>query len=384
MTLFFACAAMAQESNINANGKHQYGPYETNRFWGNWFVEVGGGVNVPVDNVTGLFKGQMTYDFGGLAVNVNAGKWLDPCYGVRVGYQGLTTGNLNNNITFKDSFDGNHNFNYAHGDFLLNFSNLVAGYKEKRLVNVVPYVTSGAAWSEWNNHRSFVLGAGVEAPFRLSNRISLVPSVQLLAMNSHVYGGDAITGNASAMLNLRVNLGKTNWTRKATTVAAYEGEIKKYAGYLEDEIRKTEELTKKNSALKTANDNLTSDNTVLKVENEKLKKELAVANSKKMPNEFIAYFEQGKATLSTKEKIHMTCFLDVFLKPNTLVKVNVAGATDSGTGTVKRNSYLREARAKYIADLLYNTYGTQVKIVEEGLQDIDEPALSRAAVITWK
>jgi len=383
MTLFIACASFAQESNRDANGKIQYGPYETNSFLSNWFVEVGGGVNVPVDGVTKTFNGGLTYDFGGLSVNANIGKWIDPCYGVRLGWQGLTTGNLDNKISFKESFDGTHSFNYIHGDFMLNFSNLVAGYKETRAVNVVPYVTAGTAFAEWNTRRSFALGGGIQVPVRVSDRVSIVPEVQLVAMNSRVYGGSQVTGNASANVSVRVNLGKTNWTRKATTVSYYEAINAEKDSRINTAEEAINVLNAKNDELLKRNDVLYHDVLNLKEENTRLKEELADASRSEFDN-FVVYFDLGKTRLSDKEEAHLVQFMNKTLKSNSKVKVYVAGASDTSTGTVNRNAYLRKERAAYVANLLHRTYDVEVEIVENGVEDIDVPSLSRAAVVTWE
>ena len=120
-------AMSAQESNRDSNGNLMFGPYETNSFFSNWFVELNGGVNVPFDNILKTFNGGLDYDFGGLAIDVNLGKWVDPVYGFRFGWHGLTSGNLLNKIEFSNSFNRENVVNYVHGDFMVNFSNLVAG-----------------------------------------------------------------------------------------------------------------------------------------------------------------------------------------------------------------------------------------------------------------
>ena len=180
MALVMSVMTFAQEGNRDENGNFVYGPYETNRFIDNWFAEVGGGVNMPVDNFRQIFKGGLTYDFGGLTVNANLGKWLDPVYGVRLGWQGLTTGNIDNRVNgIGGSFDGNHYFNYVHGDFMVNVSNLFAGYKERRAVNVVPYLTAGAEFG--HGARAIAVGGGLELPVRVSNVVAIVPQFQVLA-----------------------------------------------------------------------------------------------------------------------------------------------------------------------------------------------------------
>ena len=64
--LGFSFNASAQENNNrDENGKIVRGPYETNKFWDNWFIGVGAGVNASID-----FNSD--FSFGGLALDVNA------------------------------------------------------------------------------------------------------------------------------------------------------------------------------------------------------------------------------------------------------------------------------------------------------------------------
>lgn len=370
MSLAIAVSAIAQETNRDANGKIQYGPYETNRFVDNWFVEVGAGVQAPFDD----FK---TYNFGGLVVNANVGKWIDPVWGFRLGWQGLTTGNLNNKVTFKDSFDGNHAFNYVHGDFMFNFSNLVAGYKETRVVDVVPYLSAGAAFNK--SSRCLGVGAGVQVPIRISNVVKIAPQLQVLATNSHIVGGKGVVAHPSASVNVVVNLGKNNWTRKATTVSAYEV---RYANLSTD--YKT--LDNKYNEVKSKSENTERENARLTDENARLEKELAVARAVKeeTPNDFVVYFEIGKSVLSEVELAHLDYFVNTVVVNHKKVTFHVFGATDSVTGSERRNAELRNKRAQYIYDILTKKYGlSNIAESDKSLVDIDESVtLSRAALIS--
>ncbi len=379
MALVMSVIAFAQEGNRDGNGNFVYGPYETNRFIDNWFVEVGGGVNMPVDNFRQIYKGGLTYDFGGLTVNANLGKWLDPVYGVRLGWQGLTTGNIDNRVNgIGGSFDGNHYFNYVHGDFMVNVSNLFAGYKERRAINVVPYLTAGAEFGR--GARALAVGGGLELPVRVSNVVAIVPQFQVLASNGNVIGGNGVVLLPSASINIRVNLGRNNFRRSATTANGY---ITKIAGLKADLIK----------ANVRANDAVNRVNT-LKSEVNRLKKAASEPKCDVAPNvsyvddlgvsNFVLFFDLGKSTLSAKELEHLDFYAKNIISNSKKVKFCVAGATDSKTGSENRNEKLRKARAEYVCDLLAEKYGLggHIEEVEGGFIDyVDVPELSRAVVI---
>lgn len=76
--------AMAQENgNRDANNKIVRGPYETNRFFDNIWIGVGGGVNIyhGENDSYGKFGKRLAP-----AIDVNVGKWITPSVGLRLGY----------------------------------------------------------------------------------------------------------------------------------------------------------------------------------------------------------------------------------------------------------------------------------------------------------
>ena len=384
ITIFIALAmsmmAFAQETNRDANGNFVYGPYETNRFIDNWFVEIGGGVSMPVDNFLQIFKGGLTYDFGGLTVNANIGKWLDPVYGVRLGWQGLTTGNIDNRVNgIGGSFDGNHYFNYVHGDFMVNVSNLFAGYKERRAVNVVPYLTAGAEFG--HGARALAVGGGIELPVRVSNVVAIVPQFQVLASNGNVIGGNGVVLLPSASVNVRVNLGRNNFRRSATAANGYVAEIASLKADLANARNAANDAANMANALQsevTELKNAAKDTNCHVIPNVSYVDDLGVSN-------FVLFFDLGKSTLSAKELEHLDFYAKNIISNSKKVKFYVTGATDSKTGSARRNEQLRKERAEYVCDLLAEKYGLggRIEEVEGGLIDfVDVPELSRAVVIS--
>ena len=379
MALVMSVMVFAQEGNRDGNGNFVYGPYETNRFIDNWFVEVGGGVNMPVDNFRQIFKGGLTYDFGGLTVNANLGKWLDPVYGVRLGWQGLTTGNVDNCVnSIGGSFDGNHYFNYVHGDFMVNVSNLFAGYKGCRAVNVVPYLTAGGEFG--HGARALAVGGGLELPVRVSNVVAIVPQFQVLASNGNVIGGKGVVLLPSASVNVRVNLGRNNFRRSATIANGYIAEITGLKADLANARNAANDAVNRANALQSEVNSLkkaASESKCAVIPNVSYVDDLGVSN-------FVLFFDLGKSTLSAKELEHLDFYAKNIISNSKKVKFYVTGATDSKTGSARRNEQLRKARAEYVCDLLAEKYGLggHIEEVEGGFIDyVDVPELSRAVVI---
>ena len=69
------------------------------------------------------------------------------------------------------------------------------------------------------------------------------------------------------------------------------------------------------------------------------------------------------------------------------IEIVVMGSADSNTGTAKRNQYLSEARGQYIANFLSEKYGiagSKVVVKNEVVKAAGNPAMDRAAIITFK
>lgn len=387
MTLMLAVSAMAQESNRTSDGKVQYGPYETNRFFDNVFVGVGGGANFGLDRLVN--EDATSYVHGwGLDAEAYVGKYLTPEFGVRLGWQGhnVSWAEAEDAAQWQWPFDENAlAFNYVHADFLWNLTNQFGGYKETRFLSVVPYLHAGFLWG--HEDRTLGVGAGIEFPLRVSNRVAIVPDFRVLGTQAAFIHPNTtgIAQVATASLSVRVTLGKTNWTRKATTVAYYSALV----GGADVALRDAK------AAVEAANARAAqaeADKAALAKENEALTNALNDCNNRKCNNDalsvlqanpLVLYFEIGKTTLTEKELAHLARFVETAGTAK-VVNLVVAGGTDTKTGTAKRNEYLRNKRAEYVRNLLVNQYGFAEENVKigDGLTDIDTPALSRVAIVS--
>lgn len=348
-TLMVSLCAFAQETNKDADGKTQYGPYETNKFFDNWFIDAGAGVNFSLKGQEGLHNGK------GLDLEFNLGKWIEPCYGFRFGWQGFTNGD----VMVSDQKFGDIQFNYLHTDFMVNISNLFGGYKEKRTISFVPYVTAGAAFQKtMKEHRSFAYGAGLQMPIRLGGVVSIVPEAQLLGLRGTVLNAkEGVSGVFTASLGFRFNLGKNNWTRKATTVGAAAAALAASEAAL---------AAAKDQNAKLAADAANSAKALeeLRAQYDALMKNLKdCEESKKAPlvdlseNPLIVYFPIGKATLPATELAHFEYDVKSTIINCPNAKLTICGMADAKTGNKALNEKLSKKRAEYIKNLLVETYG---------------------------
>lgn len=347
-------SANAQEDgNRDENGKVVRGPYLTNQLGDNWFVNLGGGINLFYDN--------SDWAVGG-ALNINAGKWITPAVGARVGYNGIS------------GMDGL--FSYIHADALWNISNAIGGYKETRLWDFVPYLHAGLIVDKPVAGKEWAAGAGLLNIIRLSDRIDLT-----LDVRGNTYKRYSRAGYISVAVGFSVNLGKTNFTRAANwhnpeDVAALEAAAASAAA-----------LAAANAALEAEKEDLKKANDELAGKNSDLEKALEDATGLKEVGPAAFYFEIGKTTLSAKELEH----LDFYLK-NVLPHVKgktvsvITGSADKKTGSAKRNQYLCEKRAEYLQNLMVEKYGIDASAftVRTNIANEGDAALGRAVIVSFE
>jgi outer membrane protein OmpA-like peptidoglycan-associated protein len=369
----------AQENgNRDEYGNIVRGPYETNQFYDNWFIGIGGGINLLLNE---------GYDAKiGPSLDVNFGKWFTPSVGMRAGYQGLN---------FNSSKDGNsdrYGYMYIHGDFLWNASNAISGYKETRFWNLVPYIHTGffrayGAGSSQFSDNELALGAGLLHNLRLTDRLDIIIDMRATVVNGRIHQSSGAAVLPSVTAGLAFDLGWPDFVRTSSILGAVEAANDERAAILEAAI----------VALEAANAALEGENMSLKKKNNDLNKtvkqmiqEEAAAEAEVVQMQPITlYFNIGQSVLGNLELEHLD-----FYARNIIEKVNadpsvsivIMGSADSNTGTASRNKYLSEARGKYIVNLLSEKYGideNRVILKSEVVKAQARPEMDRAVIISF-
>ncbi len=374
-------AVNAQENgNRDEYGKVVRGPYETNRFGDNWFIGIGGGVNM-------FWTDGYKMNKVGPSIDAGIGKWFTPTVGMRIGYSGFTT-NLNKT---PDQFG----YMYVHGDFLWNISNALGGYKETRFWNFVPYVHAGwyraydAGVADFPNNE-IAAGAGLLHNLRLTDRIDLIVDMKAIVVNGRVIGGSGIAVQPSVTAGFAVDMGLPNFVRTSTVLGAAELVVA-------DEMAALQAAA---VALELANASLEEDVIALQKTNKNLDakvKELKKDQGKGMNmDKFLKgmtpaaiYFNIGTTTLTKDEMCHLDFIAKNILAKadkNSKVYITIMGSADSNTGTAKRNQELSQARGKYVADLLVTKYGIakdRLVVKSDVVKAKADPELDRAVKIMF-
>ena len=392
-------AVSAQENgNRDSLDRIVRGPYETNGIWDNWFIGVGGGINLFED---GWFSAGSHKTRIAPALDVNIGKWFTPSVGARVGYSGLRANGWSAAGTVyttefndaKNMFKEKVNFAYVHGDVMWNISNAFSGYKETRFWNVVPYVSAGllhgygAAGVAAKNNQ-FAVGAGIYNTLRLSNRVNLTLDARQLIFKG-TFNGNAggVAAMSSVSVGVAVNLGKTNWKRAVNVPAGYAPYSVAAVTALKDDSAKYAEQAE---ALAKEKEALAAENEVLKAENEALEDALAAAEDKKLTvSPGAVFFTIGRTELDSRELYHLDFYIKNVIEQDADATFVLTGYADKDTGGKKRNQYLSEKRVEYVLDVLRTKYNVSedrliVKAVGAESTFIEgQPELNRCVVLEY-
>lgn len=383
LTVALACMsvfAIAQEKeNRDENGKIIRGPYETNKFFDNWFIGVGGGINIyegEFDNRTSVGNRIAP------ALDISLGKWITPSYGVRLQYSGLKAKGLTDasgmyakgahRSYYKEEF----NVSNLHADFMWNWSNGFCGFNEKRVWNVIPFVGFGWArsWGNSTHDNEIAANIGILNTFRLGKRVDLTLEGRQMIVKEcfdGTVGGSKGEGMSSVTLGLSVKLGKTRFDRIAKVAPA------DYSSYNE----LINALRAKNHDLSTEAQRLAAE-----LEAARNRKPEVISESTVTASPVALFFGLGKSTLDQKELVNLEFYVKNAIKADKNKTFTLIGSADSATGSEGVNQRLSEKRMEYVYNLLVDKYGIpENRLIKKAEGDknnrFSEPALNRSVII---
>ena len=189
-----------------------------------------------------------------------------------------------------------------------------------------------------------------------------------------------------ATLGVAYKFNRADWTRKATTVAAYTAAVAA-AKAAADKAAADKDAAEAAKAAAQDSEKALAD------ENQKLKDELAAAQAQNnygdlFDEPIVAYFEIGQAKLSAKEKEHVKYVAKNIIARGENVEFTLSGNADSKTGSKKRNQQLSEQRADYVYKMMTEELGidgSRFTVKANGGNDVfDSPELNRAVIIEKK
>lgn len=382
LTLLLAAAAvpaMAQEQeDIEMKVEYPANKHsvQTNGFWNNWFVSVGGGVQMYF----GDHDRQMSFgDRLAPALDVAVGKWFTPEIGVRAVYSGLSMNGLTQSGIHDTGEEYNSkmwlnkqqfNFFNIHADVMFNLNNIFAGYKQERVWTISPYFGLGCLYT-WEEPKETEISGnfGLYNAFKVWKGLDINLDIRGVLTNDRFdgeTGGRSGEGILSATVGVTYNFGKLGWDR-SKNITYYDN-------------TQSNALRKELAAAEQENDRLRKE---LAAEQQKektviVKKQIVAAN-------YIT-FEIGKSNLNKQARASLGLMAEAIKASGAETIYVIYGYADAATGSKKVNQRISQKRAQAVYDCLVNEFGVspdQLRIeAMGGVENMfyDDVRLSRATI----
>ena len=340
-----ACAAVSAQET--ATEKPRWKGVETNKFWHNWEISVGGGIAHLDLNTRGGEPGKVGANTGW---NLNGAltKWFHPIVGARV------QGELGK---FKNvPFDGATNkvntpYGYLHADAMLNLSNWIGGYREDRVYYAIPYLSFGYSATCFNrkdlhSNGEFAAGIGLLNKFRVTEYLDIQLDLRTWLLPGSGVNEAVLTPGKYApalvgSVGVAYRFNKRNW-KAAVSEAEVDGYLQAIDGLKND--------------LKHANDNINTVNdkcAELEDENAKLKKTVAPAAkaaASVVNVETVVFFDKNVYEVSAFGQASLDKYIAAVKKADN--KISVVGHADNTTGTKEYNVKISQKRAEAVKNYL--------------------------------
>ena len=335
----------------------------TNSFWSNWFIQVGGNWNAwysGEEHGLDLAKSPIKKFRANPGAAFAIGKWFTPGLGLRTKVQGI----WGKTVTDGNNAGNGNKYWVLDEHIMFNLSNLLMGYNEDRVWNVVPFVGGGIGRTMTHNLYAMNLSAGIQSTWKVSKLLNIYLEGGWNRFEGDIDGNELVTrtnrgwdshdNNLYAEVGLTFNLGKATWNKVPDVdalKAQYQNEI--------DGLR---------NQLNDAN-----------AENDRLRNMLANQPKAETPaavKEFVqtpisVFFNLNKTNIASQKDLVNVQALAKYAKENNS-KLLVNGYADSATGKPAHNQWLSEERAKTVAGELQKMGIDSSNITTKGNGGVDE------------
>lgn len=332
--------------------------FVSNGFWDNW--EIQGGVGPTFNLGTGSGASNSVLASGYLAV----GKWFHPIFGVRLAGEG---GKFKQ-IYPKTGDDVRWSYIFFHPDFMVDMTNWIGGYKEKRVWSSILYLGAGVAGGALNTPSKrtcqFVGDLGWQNRFNVCKSVSIDLTLEYLLADSSFRPTEVAKSNYFHGLNVYVGATYRFNKRTFNRSGATEEEAKAMLANLkksQDEAAAAKAKNAKLQALADQQAKALDAAEKLAAEQEKALKDAQAKNKAQAASakeavendnyDEMLFYAYGYSVLSDTNKKRLDLIAE-HIKNSDKPVFRVDGFADPQTGAKKANARLAGKRAKIAADYL--------------------------------
>ena len=378
--------AQEKEDTTAVNPKPSFAGFVTNKFWDNWEISINGGTGAALFSKTNY--GSAGDYFGGIG-GISATKWLHPIIGLRA----VLEGGVYSNVYYDQSMK-QWPFVTLHADLMINLSNWIGGYKERRAYYAIPFVGMGYLASDINApsiRQNFVVSYGLLNKFRVSSSVDInlevggiVGKNEISPVNIPNSGPFLTTINVQAGLTYR--FGKRDFERGAAgytmdDINALKAEAERAAAQVEADKAAKEDLSdelaqaeKDAAAAQQRADQAEKQLADAQAELEALKQQMALDAA--TPEETI-FFDFEVWGL---DAVDMTTLKELAKKmlagPKDYV-YTITGYADFTTGARSNNIAIAEKRAQSVYDYLVSLGVPAAQLTHQGAGPDAQPFTGR-------
>ena len=367
--------ALAQETTVPVK-KYSVA---TNSFWSNWFITVGGNYNAFYgDQQHGLgLNNSPLKDFRrDWGFGVGIGKSFTPGFALRTKFSGLWGKSVTSEICHENK-DMKHYFT-INEQMMFNMSNLLFGYNENRVWNLIPYIGAGMLRNCTSNIYALDVTGGIMSTWKIADKVDIFLDASLIMAESKTDGNITFHTGSFCLKNydmiysleagLKFNLGKSTWA-KVPDVDALMAMNKEQLDALNASLR---DAQAENARLK----NLLANQKPVAETKEVVKKELATTAQS-------VFFNINKSKIASRKDLVNVQEVAKYAKANGN-KIVVTGYADSKTGKAAYNQALSQKRAEAVANELVKMGVSRDNIIVKaagGVNDLSPISYNRRATV---
>ena len=316
---------------------------------GNWFVDIGNGMNVTFND--------HRFGVGGFASEFRVGKWIAPDVAARFGVGGFLDAYHNEDTGWLDAAESRYQIRVS-GDLIWDPVSTFAGYRSDRVFRFLPYARFSwiAAGPGKASNLEYAAGGGLKNTFRLDKKVDLC-----IDLSGVVERGLACRNDGRFVLFPTVTAGFTFRLGRQ----GFSRCRKDACGMPSPEVVER----------------------IVEVPVEKVVEKPVVVENHGGVGAVVVYFDLGSSVLAIIERSRLDAYVKAEGDRLRGAKLVVTGSADKETGNAEINRRLSEERVDHVVGLLVDYCGVNPKdITRRAIGDtanVGSPEQNRCVTVAY-